>query len=53
MARVRNASRDCGSESVDKSTISDDGSGGRPNLRLTSMVPGGASWVMLYGGIGV
>ncbi|WP_179301028.1 MULTISPECIES: hypothetical protein [unclassified Mesorhizobium] len=27
---------------MDNSTISDAGSGGRPNLRLTSMVPGGA-----------
>src|SRR5262249_48487605 len=41
-ASVRNAARDFASDSVDSSTISDDGSAGRPNRRLTSMVPGGA-----------
>ena len=42
VASVRSAARDFASESVDSSTISDDGRAGSPNCRLTSIVPGGA-----------
>src|ERR1700722_14576988 len=42
VASVLSAARDFASESVESSTISDDGRAGSPNCRLTSIVPGGA-----------
>jgi hypothetical protein len=42
-ASVFRAARDFASESVESNTISEEGIAGRPNRRLTSMVPGGAT----------